>query len=289
MKPFLKWAGGKRWLASRFPEIFAGEYRRYVEPFLGSGAIFFHVAPEKSVLSDQNSGLINLYSCIKDNWRKVDALLRAHAARHSADHYYEVRSSDPSGRFNQAARFLYLNRTCWNGLYRENLKGEFNVPKGTKDSVLFPDDDFHDIAVRLANAKLSSCDFATTLSSTRDRDLVFIDPPYTVKHNNNGFLKYNEKIFSWADQERLSKILKAKANNGATFIITNAYHDSVLDLYSGFSSIRRVSRASVLSGKSEFRGETDEALILIGNLDQLRAQELLQQPKRTRPRVGRVA
>lgn len=264
MKPFLKWAGGKRWLVRTKPELFALPHVRYVEPFLGSGAIYFHLMPRLAILSDKNAELINLYQAIKDNWRKVARLLRVHAQHHSNEYYYALRSERPTETVDRAARFLYLNRTCFNGLYRENRKGEFNVPRGTKDTVIFPDDDFEGVAALLAGADLWAGDFERVLRRVKAGDLVFVDPPYTVKHNANGFVRYNEKIFSWNDQERLAGVIKKKANSGAKIIITNANHQSVRSLYAEFSEIHTVQRSSVLSGDAAFRGKTDEALMLVG-------------------------
>jgi DNA adenine methylase len=264
MKPILKWAGGKRWLIHTAPELFALPRHRYVEPFVGSGAVYFHLEPEAAVLGDKNAELINLYQTIKDDWRSVERLLRAHAARHSDEYYYEVRDQKPRSPAARAARFLYLNRTCFNGLYRENRKGDFNVPRGTKDTVLFPDDDLEGMAALLEGAELYAGDFEQALRRVKLGDLVFVDPPYTVKHNVNGFVRYNEKIFSWSDQERLSAIIKEKAASGAKIIITNANHESVRSLYTDFAEIHSVSRSSVLSGDANYRGKTEEALILVG-------------------------
>jgi DNA adenine methylase len=142
MKPFLKWAGGKRWLVRRYPQLFNIDFDRYVEPFVGSGAVFFHVEPGHSVISDVNPVLMNVYSSLRSDYRRVWANLLEHARNHSDKYYYEVRAKTFRSDASRAAQFLYLNRTCWNGLYRENLRGEFNVPRGTKDTVIFSDDDF---------------------------------------------------------------------------------------------------------------------------------------------------
>lgn len=264
MKPFLKWAGGKRWLTRRRPELFEHEFERYVEPFLGSGAVFFHMMPKKSILSDVNTALVNVYVCLRKDPKRVRSLLVTHAKNHNDEYYYSVRGKLYRSDFSRAAQFLYLNRTCWNGLYRENMRGEFNVPRGTKDTVIFDDDDFYAVSAALAGAKITSSDFEKVIEQTRDGDFVFIDPPYTVKHNGNGFVKYNESIFSWADQVRLAASIRAKADCGATYLITNAYHPTVVDLYKDFSTVTPVSRASILSGDSRFRGSTQEALIFVG-------------------------
>lgn len=158
----------------------------------------------------------------------------------------------------------YLNRTCWNGLYRVNLKGKFNVPRGTKNSVMLPSDDFGAVAEALMNADLSATDFSATLGQAGKGDFVFIDPPYTVAHNNNGFLKYNEDIFSWADQVRLKNEAVAAAERGASVLVLNAHHESVSDLYSDAGKSHVVKRHSVISGNSAHRRGVEELAVQIG-------------------------
>jgi DNA adenine methylase len=264
MKPFLKWAGGKRWLTSRYPELFDVPLQRYIEPFLGSGSVFFHLEPQTAILADENGALINLYLCLRSNWKEVHLRLRKHARKHGDEYYYWIRERRYADRFDRAAQLLYLNRTCWNGLYRENLKGEFNVPKGTKNTVLFPDDDFQHAAKLLKRATVVCSDFEEIVLRSKKGDLVFVDPPYTVKHNNNGFIKYNETIFHWDDQVRLAEIIRKRSKSGANFIITNAYHDSLIELYRDIAKVFRLTRASVISGRGDARGQTDEALFLVG-------------------------
>jgi DNA adenine methylase len=265
MKPFLKWAGGKRWLVRRYPQLFDLDFDRYVEPFVGSGAAFFHVQPERSVISDVNPALMNVYSSLRSDYRRVWAHLLEHARNHSDGYYYEVRSKIFRSDASRAAQFLYLNRTCWNGLYRENLRGKFNVPRGTKDTVIFDDDDFAAVSEALASTNIMAGDFEKVLNGVKEKDFVFIDPPYTVKHNGNGFVKYNESIFSWNDQVRLAKAVKSKARSGASILVTNAYHPTVVDLYRDFATVVPVERASILSGDKSYRGKTQEALILVGS------------------------
>jgi len=260
IKPFLKWAGGKRWLTSAGVLPAAGRYERYIEPFLGSAAVYFHLLPKAAILSDLNDDLIHLFRTIRSDPATFRAAMEEHQRQHCSQHYYAVRSSDPVDPISRAARFLYLNRTCWNGLYRVNLKGEFNVPIGTKDSVLFPDDNFHAVAAALAGAELISSDFERVIDRSKQGDLVFVDPPYTVRHNFNGFLKYNESIFSWADQVRLAECVTAAVARGAAVIVTNANHESVQELYKDAFMYREIKRASVLAANSAKRGPTTEAI-----------------------------
>lgn len=261
MKPFLKWAGGKRWL---FTDNFIAslpKFDRYIEPFLGGGAGFFALEPDRALLSDANYELIETYKTVASNPRELLALLAEHQRNHSRTHYYTVRSNVPEGHLMRAARFIYLNRTCWNGLYRVNRRGEFNVPIGTKTTVLFPDDDFEHLSKILQGAILRNQDFEETLAEAGPGDLVYVDPPYTVKHNNNGFIKYNEKIFSWDDQVRLVKSCRAAADRGAKLVISNADHDSLRTIYEESGTTTSVPRVSVLAGKSSARQKISEILV----------------------------
>lgn len=264
LKPFLKWAGGKRWLTSRHSHLLPASYGSYHEPFLGSGAVFFHLKPEKAFLSDANSHLIDCYSALQEDWQSVWNYLLAFKRDHSEEYYYIVRESAFRSPSREAARFIYLNRTCFNGIYRENLKGIFNVPKGTKDAVTFSDDDFRAVSKALQTAKLKTADFSAAIEMAAKGDFVFIDPPYTVRHNNNGFVKYNQKIFSWTDQVRLRDAVKSAQHRGVSCLITNAHHPSILELYAGLGEQFSVSRSSVIAGSSQHRGTYDELAIVIG-------------------------
>lgn len=262
MTPFLKWAGGKRWLVSRHATWLRVDAKRYIEPFLGSGAVFFHLQPMSAILTDLNSELISTYLVLRETPDTVVRHLKKHQRQHSQDYYYRIRESIPRSDASRAAKFIYLNRTCFNGLYRVNLQGVFNVPKGTKDKVLLPTDDFKDISRVLRGCKLLACDFADTHTYAGEGDFVYIDPPYTVKHNNNNFLKYNEQIFSWTDQKRLSKSLSEAAARGASILISNADHQCIHDLYSAKRWTHlTVSRFSRLASSSQHRRGTTETVI----------------------------
>lgn len=264
LDPFLKWAGGKRWLARSSSWLLPETYDRYVEPFLGGGAIFFAEQPQTAILSDANARLIATYRALKDDWQAVVRHLEDYAANHSDTFYYEARSTARDEPAAEAARFIYLNRTCWNGLYRVNLKGEFNVPRGTKNKVLMDTDDFAGIAAALGSASLAVSDFEVALGNAKAGDFVFLDPPYTVAHNNNGFLKYNENIFSWTDQERLKEAAVSAAAKGANVLVLNAKHSSIETLYEGVGQHHVVRRHSVISAHSDHRKGVEEIAIQIG-------------------------
>ena len=261
-KPFLKWAGGKRWFVQNHANLLPKEYNRYIEPFLGSGAVFFHIKPKVALLGDINCDLIKTYEAIKRNWRLVLRYLKMHNKAHNKKYYYQTRCRTPSSIFSQAAQFIYLNRTCWNGLYRVNKDGCFNVPIGSRSSVIFPNESFKDISTTLKNAKLYSRDFEFLVDKAEKGDLLFIDSPYTVRHNKNAFIKYNETLFAWEDQERLNFALQRAKNRGVKIIATNAYHKSVKKLYQKGFHMKRVDRNSSISSKSESRKRFDELVIL---------------------------
>ena len=260
MKPFIKWAGGKRWLLDN-EQFFLPDFDgRYIEPFLGGAAVFFHLAPERSILSDVNPRLINTYKAVQSDWRLVENELKKMQKLHSKEYYYQERDRKRRKSHTKAAQFLYLNRTCWNGLYRENLSGKFNVPIGTKSQVILADDNFEGVNKLLRNATLMVCDFEETLATAGKGDLVFLDPPYTTAHNTNGFVKYNQKIFSWDDQIRLRQCAEAASQRGAKIVLTNANHETIHQLYSDLGAPEIVSRNSVISGNASARGKTTEVL-----------------------------
>ncbi|TWU25327.1 Modification methylase DpnIIA [Novipirellula galeiformis] len=261
IRPFIKWAGGKRWMIDHHSDLFDVDFDRLVEPFLGSGAVFFGLAPKRALLADSNPQLIETYMALRDDWKSVRRNLIRHQQNHCTDYYYRMRSFTGRTPATRAARFIYLNRTCWNGLYRVNQKGHFNVPIGTRDTVLFDSDDFESVSRRLSGVKIATANYSETMKKTRKGDFVFVDPPYTVKHNTNGFIKYNESLFSWEDQEKLRDAVSEAVCRGAKVLVTNAYHKSVLKLYRNMGTIRRLSRMSSIAGASKSRGQFDEMVV----------------------------
>ncbi|MCI1109762.1 Dam family site-specific DNA-(adenine-N6)-methyltransferase [Stenotrophomonas maltophilia] len=260
--PFLKWPGGKRWFVLKHIGLMPSSFNTYIEAFAGSASVFFALRPDRSILCDANDELISTYRAIKWRPSQVESALRRHAENHSEAYYYQVRSQQPADLIETAARLIYLNRTCFNGIYRVNKKGEFNVPKGSKDAVVLETDNFLETARALRNAELISGDFSLAVMRARRNDLVFADPPYTIQHNNNGFIKYNEKIFSWEDQIRLAKSLQAASRRGAMVVATNANHVSLRDLYSNLGfQCTTTSRFSAISGTGSDRGQYEELII----------------------------
>lgn len=262
MLPFLKWPGGKRWFIANHAQLLPTKFNRYIEPFLGGGSVFFHLKPTQALLSDLNPELIETYEAIRDGWSALSYRLAFHQANHCDKYYYTVRESRPRLPVTKAARLIYLNRTCFNGIYRVNLNGKFNVPRGTKKAVLLETDDFEQASALLANAEIRISDFEPIIDQANEDDLVFADPPYTVRHNVNGFLKYNEQLFSWDDQIRLADALARARERGAKVVLTNANHHSVRGLYRdrGFV-LKAVSRYSSISADPKCRKQFEELVI----------------------------
>lgn len=263
MIPFLKWPGGKRWLISHHVSLLPTTFERYIEPFLGAGSLFFHLEPSRATLTDTNEELITTFQAIRDDWEKVVSLLRHYHRHHSSEFYYRIRDSRRFTPATRAARMIYLNRTCFNGIYRVSHAGNFNVPIGTKSSVLLPTDDFEGVARLLRHAEIKASDFEPIIDNAGEGDFVFADPPYTVNHNNNGFIKYNEKLFSWDDQRRLAAALGRATRRKALVLATNAAHDSVKRLYwrEGVFNLRTVARFSSISCTSGSRKQFKETVV----------------------------
>lgn len=257
---FLRWAGAKRAHLDAILQDVPSTYGRYFEPFLGSGALFYRLAPTSAVLGDLIHPLIDTYKAVRDGPAAIHRELEGWPV--DKDSYYAVRSLSPTSRFTRAAQFIYLNKTGWNGLYRVNSSGQYNVPYGRpkSDNIVSLERLRLCSAALRGNVSLLSTDFEETVSSCGKGDLVFFDPPYVTGHKNNGFVDYNEKLFSWHDQQRLATLAEALASKGAHVVVTNADHDSIRDLYDGFQ-IRQFARHSTLAGSSEHRRQVTELVI----------------------------
>lgn len=263
-RPFLRWPGGKRWLLPHISRVVTDiSYERYIEPFLGGGAIFFGLRPEAAVLSDINPDLINTYRQVRDN---ADALVRAlQDLRVDAQTYAAIRSTNPVDPQAAAVRFLYLNRTAFSGMYRLNQRGQFNVPFGGGErtpDVLWKSNLLEEASCVLRHAVFMIGDFECVLAAAQAGDLVYCDPTYTTRHNNNGFVRYNERNFSWADQVRLARACLEASQRGATVIVSNAVHYEILRLYQG-AEAHIVERWSGLCPTPEKRGQTQEYLFIL--------------------------
>jgi DNA adenine methylase len=260
--PLLKWPGGKRALLGEILPLVPASRGTYFEPFFGGGAMFFSILPSRAVLADSNQELINCYTQVKRSPHKLIKALSL--LRNSEQDYYRVRAWLPTDQIERAARFIYLCTLSFNGIYRVNLKGDFNVPYGRKVHV-DPCDEARILATSAAlkDASLLSGDFEDTLRTARKGDLVYFDPPYTVAHGLNGFVKYNEKIFSWADQVRLAKLARTLAARGIAVVVSNAEHPSIRSLYEGFHT-QLIERYSIISASSSARRQISERVFHLG-------------------------
>jgi DNA adenine methylase len=265
--PFLRWAGGKgRTVKHIITQIPRGYYRKYYEPFLGGGAVFFALASllPKPVLADINEDLINAYREVKDNVSLLIKRLRKFSW--TVDEYYSIRESTPSSTTGKAARLIYLNRTCWNGLYRENKAGQFNVPFGREYS---REQNHRDEELLLAasaalqRAVLKACDFSTLIQNVQTGDLVYLDPPYATNGSKKRFISYHSKPFLWPEQTRLARIAADAANRGATVLVSNGSDDDIVQLYTTLGFERRViRRKATLAADATKRKDFEESLFL---------------------------
>lgn len=267
LKPFLKWPGGKRWLVPEIKRLLEGRsFNRYFEPFLGGGAVFFGLRPERAFLSDINEDLINTYRQVRD--RPVELQDRLREIPVDKETYLSVRATVPECATERAVRFLYLNRTAFGGLYRLNRQGLFNVPFGggaRTPELLWRDNLLVKAAAALEGVEFSISDFESALSGVSDGDLVYCDPTYTVVHNSNGFVRYNERNFTWGDQERLALACQKAASDGALVLVTNAATPAVKALYTDACafSLERHSTVSPIVSK---RQHTSEYLFFLPDL-----------------------
>lgn len=259
LKPPLKWPGGKAWLAPVLAAAFNHELRgNYYEPFAGAVAVFCQLCPRSALLSDINVDLMNFYECLK---RDPDALIAAvRKYKNTSACYYSVRSTKPRSKVGAAARFLYLNRTCWGGVYRLNREGEFNVPFGNSGRAICRYENLIQAYEALRNAKLTCDDFERVMDGARSGDVIYADPPYTTLGEGNGFLRYNERLFGWKDQERLAATCQRAADRGVFVAVSGLWHDDVLGLFPHWWALK-LERHSLISREVYGRRKIHEVVL----------------------------
>lgn len=260
-KPILRWAGGKNWLAQRIDSLFQiPDYHNYYEPFLGGGSIFFSLCPQNGVyLSDLNADLIETYLAVRDFPDDVINVLQDY--ENSEEFYYLIRNTEPDLPAERAARFIYLNQTSFNGIYRVNRQGRYNVLYGYRTKNFLEKDNLIKVSRRLQNANIFVGDFDSIRETLTPRDLVFLDPPYTVSQRSgeNGFIKYNSKLFSLEDQYRLRSLIDFIDELGAYYILTNAAHEVIREIFAHeHNQMIEIQRASLISGQNAQRGQITE-------------------------------
>jgi len=266
-RPFLKWAGGKGQLLpdliARLPECFAA----YHEPHVGSGALFFtlasHGVPSQAYLSDVNPALIDTYLAVRDQVEDVIAILKKHQKKHDRDYYYLVRAIDPSRLTlaGRAARIIYLNKTCYNGLYRENKRGQFNVPFGRYTNPTICDAaNLRNVSRVLQGVDIAQRGYASALDCARPGDFVYFDPPYQPLSATSSFTAYNRNGFGEDDQRRLRDVFAQLAERSVRVMLSNSDTPLIHELYVGFT-IDRVYATRSINSKSNRRGKIAELII----------------------------
>ena len=259
-KPFLKWVGGKQQLLKHLHNQLPRKYDYYIEPFLGGGALFFSMFSKKALIADSNAELINAYIVVRDNLDGLIEALRTHV--NDSDYYYKIRALKPYelSSVDRASRFIYLNKTCYNGLYRVNSKNEFNVPFGKYKNPTICDSRVLKVASRaLQGVNIQATYFQNILTNIPENSFVYLDPPYLpVKFNS--FVSYSKKGFGLEEHEALASCFEALTDKGVKILLSNSNTDWVIDRYSDYKIIKVNARRSVNSNGKK-RGDVTELLI----------------------------
>ncbi len=269
-KPFVKWAGGKRSIIDKLIKLVPEEYKTYYEPFVGGGALLFELQPKKAVINDYNSELMNVYECIKDEdkFSNMCNELNKHETNHSEEYYYKIRDLDKNKeKFNKlddykrAARTIYLNKACFNGLYRVNSKNEFNVPSGKKNKVNTYDGPNLGIIHCLLNffdIKLQSIDFEESVKTAKKGDFIYFDPPYDS--DTSTFNSYTENGFGKEEQKRLAKVFKDLDKKGCYVMLSNYNTSLIKELYKGYN-FHYITAQRNIGASAKNRGTVEEVII----------------------------
>ncbi|MGD1863987.1 MAG: DNA adenine methylase [Phormidesmis sp.] len=268
-RPFIKWAGGKSRLIDQYKPFLPTDYTRYHEPFLGGGALFFHLAPQlhsqekKAFLSDLNPELVNVYTCVRDRVEELIEQLLRHQELHDKTHYYEVRAQLQTAPVARAARFIYLNKTCFNGLYRENSKGLFNVPIGRyKNPKICAPDLLRPASAALQIADISERPFtAIAERATSAEDFVYFDPPYHPLSDTSKFTAYSRYRFGIEQQTELKELMKQLAQRKVQVLTSNSDCPFIRDLYKSFR-VETITAARSINSKASKRGKITEVLAI---------------------------
>lgn len=270
-QPFLKWAGGKRQLLPVIKTYLPAQYQEYYEPFVGAGAVFLALQPHKSTINDTNSELVNCYQVIKERPQALLDLCQQHQANNSKEYYYQLRQQDRQPDFLQrsgverAARIIYLNKTCFNGLYRVNRQGQFNVPYGKyKQPTIANPQVIKAIATYLnrAQVEILNTDFERAVSSAQPGAFIYFDPPYHPLSSTSSFTGYSQQKFGETEQIRLKQLGDRLSDNGCQVLISNSAAPFIEDLYSDRRyKLVRVQATRAINNVSSKRGKIDEVLI----------------------------
>lgn len=277
-RPFLKWAGGKSKLIPQYDErkLLPPEFKTYYEPFLGGGAVFFYLwqtrPPFQAVLTDINEDLINTYQCVKDNVEDLIKSLKHHQIKHQENYlptkerykyyYYYIRDRSYEDPIERAARMIYLNRTCFNGLYRENSRGQFNVPMGKyTNPQICQAELLRSASEALKLAEIKKMDFEDVLQYAKTDDFVYFDPPYHPIDSTSYFTAYNSDGFSLNKQKRLKETFVQLANRRVKVMLSNSVCKEVEDLYNDVGFKHKILASRTINSNIGKRGKIEEFVI----------------------------
>jgi len=272
-KPFIKWVGGKRQLILELLKHIPKKFNNYFEPFVGGGALFFELynlgfLKDKEVfLSDINEELINTYKTIRDYPNELIERIKEFKVKHNKEFYYQIREFDRKEDYKnldniiKAARFIYLNKTCFNGLYRVNKKGYFNVPIGSyKNPQIVDEENILEVSKALKNTIIKHCDYKEILKYVKKNDFVYFDPPYYPLNDTANFTSYTQSNFLENEQIELFKTFETLSNKGGFVLESNSDTDFINNLYKKFI-IKKVLASRAINSKANKRGKITEVLI----------------------------
>ncbi|KKU98926.1 MAG: adenine methylase protein [Candidatus Jorgensenbacteria bacterium GW2011_GWC1_48_8] len=267
LKPFVKWAGGKNQLLSQYARFFPPRYtyNTYFEPMVGGGAVFFYLRPESAILSDLNRDLINTYIVIKNNVENLIKVLNEYKNNHDQKFYYQVRddyNSDVLNKIERTAAFIYLNKTGFNGLYRVNSKGEFNVPSGKyKNPGILDEQNLRSTSKALKHVKLYAESFEKIIDRVKKDDFIYFDPPYYPLTKTAKFTTYTSEDFLEKEQAKLADIFRALDEKGCKVMLSNSNTKFIKDLYKKYR-IETVSASRFINCDGSKRGKISELVIM---------------------------
>lgn len=269
-KPFVKWAGGKRQVINELKKYVPNEFDTYYEPFIGGGALLFELSPKKAVINDSNRELMNVYEvlCDEKKFSKMCRVLNSYEANHSEEFYYEIRNKDREKQkfsrlsdYTRAARTIYLNKACFNGLYRVNSKNEFNVPFGKKEKVnTYDGGNLITVSnyLTMNDIKILSVDFEEAVKEAKKGDFVYFDPPYDS--DTGTFNSYTEEGFGKEEQRRLARVFKELDARGVYVMLSNHNTTLVNEMYKDYN-IHVIEAKRNINSKGNKRGKVEELII----------------------------
>lgn len=267
IEPFLKWAGGKSQLLEQFRELFPDDnsYNNYIEPFVGGGAVLFFLQPKNAIISDLNNDLINTYKIIKTNVNELIKILENFQKKHSKEFYLKLREEFNNKKVDnvrKAAILIYLNKTCFNGLYRVNKKGGFNVPFGQHKKFNFKKEHLLKAGHLLQHVKIKHESFEKVLDNAKKGDFIYFDPPYYPVNETSKFTTYTKEAFLEEEQKKLAEIFKKLDKKGCKVMLSNSDTKFIRDLYKDYKKYTvTVSAKRFINCIAEKRGEVSEVVV----------------------------